>query len=97
MADEYEVKFKNYRNLPPSPITMGKSLVFKTGGWRTMRPKIDLAKCKKCGFCWKFCPENTIMIVDDLPEVDYIYCKGCGVCYNECPFDAIEMVEEDSI
>ena len=94
MSDEHEIEYKGYKDLPLSPIATGKSLVFKTGGWRTMRPVIDLEKCKKCGICWKYCPDLSILIVDEYPKVDLDYCKGCGICANECPFDAIVMVEE---
>jgi len=97
MPKDYEIEYDDYRDLPISPIATGKSLFFKTGSWRTMRPLIDLEKCKKCGFCWKFCPDVSILIVDDYPKVDLDYCKGCGICANECPFDAIVMVEEESL
>ncbi len=95
LSDEHEIKITCYDDLQPAPVTMGKSLVFKTGSWRTMKPKIDLEKCKKCGFCWKFCPDMSIYEVDEYPVIDYDYCKGCGICANECPFDAITMLEED--
>jgi len=97
VAENNEVKLNCYEDLPDSPVTMGTSLVYKTGDWRTMRPLIDREKCKKCGICWKFCPDMAIREHDDYPEVDYDYCKGCGICANECPFDAIEMVEEESL
>lgn len=96
MSEDYEINYKSYKDLPLSPVAKGKSLVFKTGSWRTMRPKLVLENCKKCGICWKFCPDVSILIVDEYPKIDYDYCKGCGICANECPFDAIIMVEEDS-
>ena len=68
-----------------------------TGGWRTIRPIIIAEKCTKCYICWKFCPEASIIIDEELkevPKIDYDHCKGCAICANECPKDAIEMVDE---
>ncbi|MEM1544855.1 MAG: 4Fe-4S binding protein [Candidatus Methanomethylicia archaeon] len=68
-----------------------------TGYWRTFKPVINKSKCIKCLLCWIYCPEGTIIRVDDGVEVNYMYCKGCGICANECPAKAIEMVLEGEI
>ena len=84
-----------YDKLPPTPITMVPSTKNKTGGWRTFRPIIHIEKCIKCFNCWKFCPDVSVEIVDDMPKINYDFCKGCGVCANECPVKCIEMVLEE--
>jgi pyruvate ferredoxin oxidoreductase delta subunit len=63
----------------------------KTGSWRTFKPDVDKATCKKCGNCILFCPDACI---DRDLNVDYDYCKGCGICANECPSKSIKMVRE---
>ncbi|MHA1683984.1 MAG: 4Fe-4S binding protein [Promethearchaeota archaeon] len=75
------------------PISIGvKGSMGKTGEWRTFKPVIDQSNCNKCGICYIYCPEGTIIFTkEDGPEVDYVYCKGCGVCAFECPKKAIDM------
>ncbi len=87
---------QSYDEITLTPITNRDSTVNKTGGWRTLRPVIDVEKCIKCWNCWKFCPDMSIIINrgKELPEVDYDYCKGCGICVHECPVDAIVMEKE---
>jgi pyruvate ferredoxin oxidoreductase delta subunit len=63
----------------------------KTGSWRTFKPDVDKATCKKCGNCILYCPDSCI---DRDLNVDYDYCKGCGICANECPSKSIKMVRE---
>jgi len=73
----------------------------RTGDWRSVRPRIDHAKCipsknrrPSCFICWLYCPEGVVK--RSIPvEIDLDYCKGCGICAEECPGKAIEMVEED--
>lgn len=74
----------------PSPGSVGK-----TGTWRTHKPVVDLDKCTGCLICWLYCPEDTIIrLENDKVSIDYEYCKGCGICAHQCPFDAIQMVPE---
>ncbi|MEM0360649.1 MAG: pyruvate synthase subunit PorD [Candidatus Diapherotrites archaeon] len=70
----------------------GSTAKNKTGGWRSMKPKIEIAKCIKCGQCWAYCPEACIS-KNEKGEfvINYDYCKGCGICANECPVKAIIM------
>jgi pyruvate ferredoxin oxidoreductase gamma subunit len=61
-----------------------------TGNWRTERPEIDLAKCKRCFLCYLYCPEAAMTLdAENFPHVDYHHCKGCMICYEECPTDAV--------
>jgi pyruvate ferredoxin oxidoreductase gamma subunit len=61
-----------------------------TGLWRTLRPVIDPASCRRCGLCVSYCPEGAISREDDgVPAIDYAHCKGCLICVAECPAHAI--------
>ncbi len=81
--------------IPEMPVTIGSMNVNKTADWRYVAPVINYEKCSGCMICWKYCPEVTIQITEDLPAINYDYCKGCGICSIECPKSAIEMVVED--
>jgi pyruvate ferredoxin oxidoreductase delta subunit len=72
----------------------GSSKEYKTGSWRSMRPIIDLDKCKKCWTCYIMCPDASIIKCEEGAQVNYDYCKGCGICASECKFKAIIMQEE---
>jgi NADPH-dependent glutamate synthase beta subunit-like oxidoreductase len=52
--------------------------------------------CNKCGTCFVFCPDISIVLShsETLPDFIGEYCKGCGICARECPRAIIEMVEE---
>lgn len=73
----------------------GSSREYKTGGWRTMRPEVDLEKCISCYKCYDYCPDGSIKKIEEGIEYDLDYCKGCGICANECPVKAIIMVKEE--
>ncbi len=80
------------RTLPVTPASKPQhGAAGKTGSWRTFKPEVDRATCKKCGNCILFCPDACI---DRDLNVDYDYCKGCGICANECPTKSIKMVRE---
>ena len=72
----------------------GSTAKEKTGTWRSLIPIIDKNKCKGCGQCWAFCPDNAIQIKNGKAVIDYDYCKGCGICARECPKKAIKIIEE---
>jgi 2-oxoacid:acceptor oxidoreductase delta subunit (pyruvate/2-ketoisovalerate family) len=68
----------------------GSATLRETGNWRTERPMIELAKCKRCFLCYLYCPEAAITLdSENFPHVDYDHCKGCMICYEECPTDAV--------
>jgi len=68
----------------------GSAALRATGNWRTERPVIELAKCKRCFLCYLYCPEAAMRLdAQNFPHVDYDHCKGCMICYEECPTDAI--------
>lgn len=72
------------------------SVRIKTGAWRTHRPVIDTALCKRCTWvCSTLCPDSAIKVrTDGAPEIDYDHCKGCLVCVAVCPPHAIRVVPE---
>lgn len=78
------------------------TIVNKTGGWRTLKPKFLHDLCTSCGICPRVCPEGIIYQTDKTNSLnklyydyDLDYCKGCGLCAQECPFKAIEMELEE--
>ena len=74
----------------PQPGSIGY-----TGTWWTMKPIVNKDKCTGCQLCWLYCPEDTIIVLDDgKVDIDYDYCKGCGICSSVCPFKAINMIPE---
>ncbi len=82
--------------VPEAPLATRPSAVLETAGWRTLRPVLHADRCTRCEFCWKFCPDDAIVIGKDAyPEIRLPYCKGCGICAVECPPGAIEMVAEE--
>ena len=90
-----EIVFKSEAEMPPLPMSVGTTLVNKTGSWRDFMPKFNKDKCVRCFLCYTLCPEPAIYLDEEsYPVFDYDYCKGCGICANECPTKAIEMVRE---
>ena len=69
--------------------------IVDTGKWRNHRPVLDSAACKKCGFCFLYCPVSSVRRAEDKSySINYDFCKGCGVCANECKFGAMKMILE---
>ena len=68
---------------------------FKTGDWRSQKPKFISEKCKQCGLCLPTCPDSAIPVDENGNRGDFKfdYCKGCGVCAKACPFGAIEVTD----
>ncbi len=92
------------KNTPACKMTIGGNIYeagnardFKTGDWRSVKPKYISEKCTQCGMCFPVCPEDAIPVNKEgkRENFDFDYCKGCGVCANVCPFKAIIMVDEN--
>jgi len=68
----------------------------RTGLWRTLRPVIDVARCKRCAWiCSTYCPDGVIRVDEaGRPQIDYRHCKGCMVCVAQCPNHAIDAIPE---
>jgi 2-oxoacid:acceptor oxidoreductase delta subunit (pyruvate/2-ketoisovalerate family) len=92
--DARKIVFESEKDMPIMPMSLGSMLWNKTGSWRNIRPEIRLEDCIQCGICWKFCPDMSVEIENELPVINYDYCKGCGICAEECPVKCIAMVEE---
>ncbi|HNR89357.1 MAG TPA: 4Fe-4S binding protein [Spirochaetota bacterium] len=76
---------------------IGNSVQYKTGSWRSERPVVKKEHCIKCGVCWLFCPDMSIV---QTPEGHFTanleFCKGCGICAKECPVGCITMQGEEA-
>jgi len=73
-------------------VEAGNSVYNETGGWRSLVPEIDVAKCDGCMLCYFYCPDASILVEDNKAVgIDLEHCKGCGICAKECPTKAIVM------
>lgn len=60
---------------------------------------LDVHRCKGCGLCVMFCPQNNLRMSSELNEQGHTYaqeidpekCNGCGLCFRMCPDYAIEV------
>lgn len=41
--------------------------------------------CIACKICEKNCPENAIVVVNNLAVIDFEKCTQCGICVEKCP------------
>ena len=91
-----ELPFEDARVSAPVIRAALTSELAQTGLWRTVRPVIDDARCKRCWWvCSTFCPDSAIGVGEDsLPVIDYDHCKGCLICVAQCPPHAIEALPE---
>jgi len=91
-----ELPFEDARVSAPVIHAALTSELAQTGLWRTVRPVIDDARCKRCWWvCSTFCPDGAITVDDTgRPQIDYAHCKGCLICVAQCPPHAITAVPE---
>lgn len=62
-----------------------------------VHPQVAARKCRNCGICLAFCPEQAIIQVEGHVEIDGRKCVGCGECLVVCKHDAVRMRwDEDS-
>lgn len=95
------MKQKNWKelSLAGTILEAGNAHEYKTGSWRSLKPRWIEENCIQCLFCWIFCPDTAVITKDEkMTGFDYDHCKGCGVCAMECPGKkgnkAIVMEEE---
>lgn len=91
-----DIPFEDARVSAPAIHAAATSVEVKTGLWRTLRPVIDHARCKRCWWmCSTFCPDSAMSLdAEGYPEIDYDHCKGCMICYAQCHNHAIEAIPE---
>jgi pyruvate ferredoxin oxidoreductase delta subunit len=91
------MKEKSWEEIPIGGLIdkAGSAKVYKTGDWRTFKPRRDEAKCTHCLLCWMYCPDLSILVKDKkIVGIDYDHCKGCGICASVCPVKCITMEKE---
>lgn len=91
-----DLPFEAARISAPAIHAALTSEMVPTGLWRTARPVIDTRRCRRCGLCYRLCPEGVIRLTaQGIPEIDYDHCKGCLICAAQCPARAIAVVAEE--
>jgi pyruvate ferredoxin oxidoreductase delta subunit len=79
---------KKWKELVPGAVILeaGSAAKFKTGSWRSFRPRWVEENCIQCLLCWLYCPDMAVFVEEGkMAGFNYDYCKGCGVCARECP------------
>jgi pyruvate ferredoxin oxidoreductase gamma subunit len=91
-----DLQYEDARVAAPAIHAAMTSEQVETGLWRTRRPVIDPAHCKRCWWlCSTYCPDSAIRVDESgRPQIDYAHCKGCMVCVAQCPNHAIDMIPE---
>ena len=64
--------------------------------------KVAEIRCKSCGICIEFCPEDVLEITNIISEKGFRVagmknpekCTGCGICALVCPDAAISVYKE---
>jgi MinD superfamily P-loop ATPase len=59
-------------------------------------PKIDEAKCTRCGKCAEVCAYNAIAVLGEHVLTFHELCHGCGACSYLCPEKAITEEERQT-
>jgi uncharacterized Fe-S center protein len=54
-------------------------------------PTVDRQKCRACGICARWCPEDAITIDSDSAWIDAQSCVSCGYCICLCREGAIKF------
>ena len=62
--------------------------------------KLDIARCKGCGYCVEACPKKAVHFTGeigakgyDTVAVDEELCICCGSCYRVCPDSVFEILQ----
>jgi uncharacterized Fe-S center protein len=72
---------------------LGMGLASRKGKMRqhsSMKPDIDMGKCKNCSSCLEWCPEDAISQSGSATHIDSRKCIGCGECLTVCRYDAVK-------
>lgn len=82
---------------PNDYLLLGQKLGQEVKKVYTEFPKLNKAKCTKCGLCSQKCPSNAIFQAPGkYPIFIKDLCSGCGLCAKICPYKAITMKKETS-
>ena len=56
-----------------------------------LTPKVDEARCGRCGVCPTVCPYQAITMPHEGPvRIDETLCQSCGLCITSCPTRALD-------
>ena len=56
-----------------------------------LTPKVDSARCGRCGICPTVCPYQAITMPNEGPvRIDEVLCQSCGLCISTCPTRALD-------
>ncbi len=56
-----------------------------------LTPKVDEARCGRCGVCPTVCPYQAITMPAEGPvRIDETLCQSCGLCISSCPTRALD-------
>ena len=56
-----------------------------------LTPKVDPARCGRCGVCPTVCPYQAITMPNEGPvRIDETLCQSCGLCITSCPTRALD-------
>lgn len=81
---------------PNDYLILGQNLKRPVKRVYTQFPKLEQAKCKKCGLCVKSCKNNSIFQAPgQYPIFLEELCSGCGVCWSICPNQAIKAKKRE--
>lgn len=89
-----EKKQFGLQDIPESTAFEAGYLISVNGGWRSVRPVVNLEACVGCMQCYFYCPDGVISEENGKVHIDYDFCKGCGICSKICKLHAIAMEAE---
>jgi ferredoxin len=50
---------------------------------------VEPSLCVGCGLCFRVCPADAVLLIDNKAIIDHEKCMKCGKCVSVCPYDAI--------
>jgi 2-oxoglutarate ferredoxin oxidoreductase subunit delta len=87
----------HYAGRGPQPNAGGRAEIALEDAMAKGTVKIDVERCKACGFCVEFCPSHVLALSSAFNSkgyhpphaVDSEKCSGCDLCGMYCPDFAI--------